>query len=103
MGTEYDRRKDKYDQVLFRVQKGKAAEYRQAAQDFGLGFWELIQKGIESYIENHGGEVIRLPAAQSPDLPSKEDRALLDAFAKCPEFIKPTVRKLINQLAGIEQ
>ena len=42
-----------YDQILFRVKKGKKAEYKQAAEDRGIGLMELARRGIEEYIENH--------------------------------------------------
>ena len=53
--TEYNRRKEKYDNILFRVPKGKRAEYQAVAQDLGLGFWALIQSALEEFVQNHAG------------------------------------------------
>lgn len=92
-----------YDRLAIWVKKGVRDEYKAEAAKLGISLAALVQAGVEEYIENHGGEMVRLPAPSPPDLPSREERALLAAFAKCPDNFKPTVRRLINQLAGIEQ
>lgn len=52
-----------YDQILFRVYKGKRDEYKQAAEERGIGFMELIRLAIEEFIENH--PVKKSPARQA--------------------------------------
>ena len=42
-----------YDLINFRVRKGKKEEYKQAAEERGIGLMELARRGIEEYIENH--------------------------------------------------
>ena len=44
---------ENYDQILFRVKKGKKEEYKKAAEVRGIGLMELARRGIEEYIENH--------------------------------------------------
>ena len=41
------------DRIEFTVKKGKKAEYKQAAEERGIGLMELARRGIEEYIENH--------------------------------------------------
>lgn len=47
------------DMITFKVKKGRKAEYKQAAEERGIGFMELIRLAIEEYIENH-------PVKESP-------------------------------------
>ena len=84
-----------YDQITIEVPKGKREEYKTAAEDLQLTFKALIQNGIEEYIQNHAGEV-PLP---KPESISAADKRLIETFGKCPEHVKPTLKKLIEQLA----
>lgn len=103
MGTEYERRKDKYDNVLFRVQKGKAEDYRQAARDLGIGFWELIQSGVEEFIARHpGGEFQALAVKTAKDVPEQklttEQKRLVEEFNKLPVDTQKIVVKLLKAI-----
>lgn len=42
-----------YDNILFRVKKGKRDEYKQAAAIRNIGFHEMIRNSIDEYIQNH--------------------------------------------------
>lgn len=42
-----------FDRLEIIVRKGKKAEYKQAADSFGIGLMELARRGIEEYIANH--------------------------------------------------
>lgn len=42
-----------YEQILFRVKKGKKEEYKQAAEMRGIGFHEMLRRGADEYIINH--------------------------------------------------
>ncbi|MBD3879275.1 MAG: hypothetical protein SR1Q5_06275 [Quinella sp. 1Q5] len=96
MGKEYDHRKANYDQILFRVKKGKREEYQQAAGNLGIGFWALIQHGVEEYIANHGGEIIQKPEAEKL---TAEERRLLTAFAKLPKNAQINLIKTLEALS----
>lgn len=83
--------------VASEVSKGKRDEYNAAAKGFGLSLSMLVQKGVEEYIKNHGGE---LPASTpKPESISAADKRLIESFGKCPDNVKPTLKKLIEQLA----
>ena len=102
MGTEYARRKERYDNILIRVKKGKREEYQQAAQDFGIGFWELIQTAVETYIADrslHDLPVKPAPISkpESPKL-SAEERRLLDEFNKLPPDVQKSIAKMIRTI-----
>ena len=46
-----------FDRFEINVKKGKKEEYKQAAEERGIGLMELARRGIEEYIENHPVEV----------------------------------------------
>ena len=93
--------KDKfYDRMAIWVKKGIRDEYKQAAARMGVSLASLVQTAVEEYIENHGGEVINRPP--KPETVTATERQLLNAFAKCPDHLKPTLKKLIEQIAGNE-
>lgn len=75
--SEYDRdyKKMHYDQIAFRVKKGKREEYQQAANDFGLGLSEMIRLAVETYIA---------------------DRSLHDLPHRIYHFVKPFDRKIFK-------
>ena len=103
MGAEYEQRKANYDQVLFRVKKGKAGEYKQAAAELGIGFWELIQSGVEEYIANHAGE--KLPAAKPEEKLTADEKKLAEEFSRLPTDAQKYLLKFvraINQKGGDE-
>ena len=86
-----------YDQITIEVPKGKRDEYKTAAEDLQLTFKALIQNGVEEFIKNHAGEKVTLEV--KPESVSAADRRLLESFGKCPEHVKPTLKKLIEQIA----
>ena len=110
--SDYGYKKTKYDTILFRVKKGKADDYRQAAEDLGIGFWALIQSGVEEYIQNHSGEAFKPSTPKSPPtachalidplsqepLLSKEQRLLLDEFNQLPVDTQKAIVKLIRSV-----
>lgn len=81
MATNGDYKKENYDQILVRVKKGKKEEYKQAADDFGLGQMELFRIAVEEYIQNHGGEVMK---PEKPESISAADKRLIDEFNRLP-------------------
>ena len=97
MATNDEYKKENYDQILVRVKKGKREEYRTAAEGLGLGQMELFRAAVEEFIKNHAGE--KFPPEVKPESISAADRRLLESFGKCPEHVKPTLKKLIEQIA----
>lgn len=99
MATNSDYKKENYDQILIRVKKGKRDEYRTAAENLGLGQMEMIRAAIEEYIQNHtGGEFVPTTTAETL---TAEEKRLLSAFAKCPDNMRPTLKKLVEQVAAL--
>lgn len=95
--AKYDQKS--YDQILIKVRKGKREEYKDAAEKLGLGQMELFRTAVEEYIKNHGGEVVVPAARQETETISAEERRLIQAFANLPDNVKPTIKKLVEQLA----
>ncbi len=96
-----DYKKANYDQILFRVKKGKREEYQQVAESLGLSFWAFLQSGVEEYISNHAGEV--MTPQPKPEPLSAADKQLVEEFARLPAdaqkyFLKAF--KAINQTKG---
>ena len=83
--------------VASEVSKEKREEYNAAASKFGISLSQLIQRGVEEFITNHAGESFSKP--DKPESISANERKLLDAFAKCPEHVKPAIRKILEELA----
>ena len=52
-------RDNNYDRIELNVKKGKKAEYKQAAEGFGIGLMELARRGIEEYIANHSAVEVK--------------------------------------------
>ena len=87
-----------YDRVSIDVPKGKRDAYNLAAKELKLSLAMLIQNGVEEFIKNHAGEKVTLDVKPENQL-SAADKKLIEAFGKCPEHVKPTLKKLIEQLA----
>ena len=83
--------------VASEVSKEKRDAYSAAAKSLGLSVSMLIQNGVEEFIKNHAGE--KFPTEVKPESISAADRRLLESFGKCPEHVKPTLKKLIEQIA----
>lgn len=90
-------KKTNYDQVAIRVKKGKREEYQQAAENFGLGYGEMIRLAVEKFIAERSGESFTKP--EKPESLSADERRLVETFAKCPEHVKPAIRKILAELA----
>lgn len=102
--SDYEYKKANYDNILFRVKKGKADDYRQAAQDLGIGFWELIQSGVEEFIQNHaGGDFLPVkPAPMNKEQPaeklSAQEKTLLAEFNRLPVDAQKALLKFLKTL-----
>lgn len=92
-------RAEKRDRLSTDIPKGKRDVYNAAAKELKLSLAQLIQNGVEEYIKNHGGEVVVPAARQETETISAEERRLIQSFANLPDNMKPTLRKLIDQLA----
>ena len=67
--------------VASEVSKGKRDEYNAAAKGFGLSLSMLVQKGVEEYIKNHGGEEFK---PEKPESISAADKRLIEEFNQLP-------------------
>lgn len=90
-----------YDQILLKVKKGKREEYKTAAAERGLGQMEMIRAAIEEYISNHAGAVPATTPTPAAETLTADEKQLLAAFAKCPENMRPTLKKLVEQVAAL--
>ena len=81
MATNGDYKKENYDQILVRVKKGKKEEYRQAADDLGLGQMELFRTAVEEYIQNRAGGEFK---PEKPESISAADKRLIEEFNQLP-------------------
>lgn len=104
--SEYDRdyKKMHYDQIAFRVKKGKREEYQQAANDFGLGLSEMIRLAVETYIADrslHDLPVKPAPIKITPEPQiTKEQRAMLEEISKLPVDTQKALLKFLRSLNG---
>lgn len=89
-----------YDRLAIWVKKGTRDEYKAAASEQGISLAALVQLGVEEYISNHtGGEF--LPPTTTAETLTTEEKRLLAAFAKCPDNMRPTLKKLVEQVAAL--
>ena len=105
-------KKAHYDNVVLRVYKGKREEYQQAAQDLGIGFWDLLQSGVEEFIASHIWSDFSpvKPASITPPPAQKlsaEERNLLAEFNQLPADVQKSLLKLAksinaNQTANVD-
>lgn len=110
MGTKkdtYDReyKKLNYDQVSIRVKKGKREEYQQAAEDFGLGYAEMIRLAVDTFIAEKSlqdlpARIVKPAPISKPESPklSVEERRLLDEFNKLPPDVQKSIAKMIRAI-----
>lgn len=98
MASTYDQqyKAANYDSILVRVRKGKREEYKQVADNCGLGLMELFRRGVEEFIANHGGEI----PAPRVDAITSEQRKILDALGELPPAVRKSIVKLISELAA---
>ena len=109
-------KKNNYDSILFRVKKGKKAEYQQAASELGLGKMELMRVAVEEYIAHRrdeksvGSRDADLSPVDTNNAPitckqpeqnlSTEQKQLIEEFNKLPVETQKAFLKLftlINQ------
>ena len=93
-------KKTHYDQVAFRVKKGKREEYKSAAQDFGVSLSELLKTAVETYIADRSLHDLPVKPApifkpESQEL-SAEERRLLDEFNKLSPDVQKSIAKMIR-------
>ena len=90
-----------YDRLAIWVKKGARDEYKAGATELGISLAALVQRGVEEYISNHaGGKFVPTPTPAAETLTADEKR-LLAAFAKCPDNMRPTLKKLVEQVAAL--
>lgn len=91
-------RAEKRDRLSTDIPKGKRDVYNAAAKELKLSLAQLIQNGVEEYIRNHAGDIV-VPATRQTETISAEERRLIKSFANLPDNVKPTIKKLVEQLA----
>ena len=91
-------KKTNYDQVAIRVKKGKREEYQQAAENFGLGYGEMIRLAVEKFIADRSDEPFTKPVKPENQL-STEERKLIDAFNQYTQEGRKAIVKLVETLA----
>lgn len=91
-------REKTYDTIGFDVKKGKRDEYKAAAAELGISLAGFLTAAAEEFIERHGGEVVARPLPSKEERLSSADKRLVEEFNQLPDDIKPTVRKLIQQI-----
>ncbi|MBR4384378.1 MAG: hypothetical protein IKP64_12580 [Selenomonadaceae bacterium] len=105
-------RTEKRDQINAEVPKGKRDEYKQAAARFGISLAQLIQNGVEEFIQNHAGEdfseanQLTAAGASTVEKPgetlSREEKKLLEEFRQMPVNSQKHVRGLIRAIIGAQ-
>ena len=95
-------RSNNYETVSFEVRKGIRDEYKEAAAELGISLAGFFKAAAEQFIERHGGEVIARPVSSKEDSLSKDERKLVEEFNQLPDELKPTVRKLIQQISSFQ-
>lgn len=87
-----------YDTIGFDVKKGKRDEYKAIATKLGFSLTGFVTTAIEEFIIRYKDEEFIPKPKPELNLPVEQKR-LLEAFGKCPEHVKPALRKLIERLA----
>lgn len=98
-------KKANYDQVSIRVKKGKREEYQQAAENFGLGYAEMIRLAVETFIAERSLQDLPVKPASMNKQPTAEkltssERTLLDEFNQLPTDAQ---KSLIRFLRSVNQ
>jgi len=99
-----------YDQISFKVAKGKRDEYQQAANRLNLGQAELFRLAAEEFITRYiGGENLSVvetkPLAivdnkQDKQNLSAEQKRLVDNFNQLPVETQKAISKLVKTLVN---
>ena len=103
-------RKEKYDNVSFKIPKGKREEYKQAADDFGIAQSEMFRLAVDTFIAEKSLQDLPVRAvmlARQPVKPenqlSAEERKLIDEFNQLPTDAQKYLLKFVkavNQTKG---
>lgn len=89
-------RANNYETISFEVRKGIRDEYKAAAEKSDLSLAGFFKAAAEEFIERHGSS---LPASSKEEQTlTAADKRLVEEFNQLPDDIKPTVRKLIQQI-----
>ena len=90
-------RREKRDQLAVDVPKGKRDAYKLMAAELGLSLSMLIQNGVEYYAWRRAGGSLPVSSKEEQTL-TVADKRLVEDFNLLPDEVKPTVRKLIQQI-----
>ena len=97
--------KEKYDNVSFKVPKGKSLEYKQAAQDFGMGQSEMFRLAVEKFIAEQSLQDLPVriikPASTKTPPPvaiSAADKRLVEEFNQLPADVQKKTLALIRAI-----
>lgn len=97
-------RQKKRKAITADVPKEKGEQYQAFAARVGLSMSLLVQRGIEEFIQRHGGEV-NLPAqtariaTQPAEQISAAQRRLLDAVDQLPTDVQKSLLKFLQSLS----
>lgn len=93
-------KKANYDKIFFLVKKGKREEYKQAAEDFGLGQAEMIRLAVDTFIAEKSLQDLptRIVKPAPQEKISDEERRLLDEFNKLPTDVQKSIAKMIRTI-----
>lgn len=102
-------RKEKYDNVSFKIPKGKREEYKQAADDFGIAQSEMFRLAVDTFIAEKSLQDLPVRAvmlARQPEKPetlSADERRLLDDINQLPSDTRKALVKLVKSInqAGV--
>ena len=101
--SDAEYKKNKYDRLAFLSPKGKGKEYRQAADDFGLGLSEMIRIAVETYIADRSLHDLPVkPAPMAKESPSEklstQEKTLLDEFNRLPVDVQKAFLKTFKAI-----
>lgn len=104
--SDAEYKKSRYDRVAFLSPKGKGAEYKQAANDFGLGLSEMIRLAVETYIADRSLHDLPVkpvkPAPMAKEPPAEkltsQEKTLLDEFNRLPVDVQKAFLKTFKAI-----
>ena len=96
-------KKGKYDRLNIYIPKGDGEEYKQAANDFGLGLSEMIRLAVETYIADRSLHDLSVkPAPMAKESPSEklstQEKTLLDEFNRLPVDVQKAFLKTFKAI-----
>ena len=89
---------EKCDRITLDVPKGKREAYKLVAAELDMSLAQLVQNSVEGYAANHAGAV---PTPTPAEILTADEKQLLAAYAKCPENMRSTLKKLVEQVAAL--